>query len=101
MKNSDTAECKGDDEGKIAGIKRYMAVTTPKVTNRQGTLLAVDRGRVLLTPVQRVLVEGGDIGAFCSELLCKAGGSVQIAQRSKLQPFSAIPKRGVVERSFA
>lgn len=46
-----------------------------KATDRQGTLLAVDRGRVPLTRVQRVLVEGEDIGAFCSELLCKAGGA--------------------------
>ncbi len=114
VKNTDTAERKGYDAGKkVSGIKRpiavdtqglphAMGVTTAKVTDRQGALEAVDRCQANLTRVQSVLVDGGYTGEpFAQAIFAKLGASVQVAKRSELHTFAVIPKRWVVERSFA
>ena len=81
IKNTDTAESKGYDAGKrVSGIKRYLAVytqglphaitvTTANVTDRQGTLQAVDRSQANLTHVQSVLVDGGYTGKPLAQAL--------------------------------
>jgi transposase len=114
VKNTDTAERKGYDAGKkISGIKRHLAVdtqglphaiavTTADVTDRQGALQAVDRCQAPLSCVQSVLVDGGYTGEpFAQAISAKLGASVQVAKRSELHTFAVIPKRWVVERSFA
>ena len=57
-----------------------------------------------LSEVKSVLVDGGYTGeAFAQgvkEVLCETV-TVQIAKRSELHKFALIPKRWVVERSFA
>jgi transposase len=86
VKNSDTASQKGYDAGKkVSGIKRHIAVdtqglphaiavTTAEVIDRKGALEALERNK-------RV--------------------TVQIAKRSELHTFKVMPKRWIVERSFA
>jgi transposase len=114
VKNTDTAECKGYDAGKkVSGIKRHLAVdtqglphaievTTANVTDRKGALQAVDRCQAHLTCVQSVLVDGGYTGEpFAQAISAKLGASVHVAKRSELHTFAVIPKRWVVERSFA
>lgn len=77
-------------------------MTTANVTDRQGALLALGRNIKDLHSVQAVLADGGFQGkpfaAAVSDLL---GAQLQIAKRRELHAFAVMPKRWVVERSFA
>jgi transposase len=114
VKNTDTAENKGYDAGKkISGIKRHIAVdtqglphvihvTTANITDRNGALEAFSIYKENLCDVQNVLVDGGYSGEkFAGAVRELLGASVEVAKRNELHTFSVIPKRWVVERSFA
>ena len=116
MKNTDTAGQKGYDAGKkVSGIKRHIAVdtqglphaiavTTAEVTDRKGALQALERSRSSLKQVQSLLCDSGYTGEPFAEGVREILGkpvTVQIAKRSELHTFAVIPKRWVVERSFA
>lgn len=114
VKNTDTAENKGYDAGKkVSGIKRHIAVdtqglphaiyiTTANVTDRAGALLMFENAKENLTVVQNVLVDGGYTGeTFANKVQEILGATVEVAKRSELHKFAVIPKRWVVERSFA
>ncbi len=114
VKNTDTASQKGYDAGKkVSGIKRHIAVdtqgfphavavTTADVTDRNGALAAFDRCADNLKQVTSVLVDGGYSGEpFADAVKDKLEATVQVAKRSELHTFAVIPKRWVVERSFA
>ena len=114
VKNTDTAEKKGYDAGKkVSGIKRHIAVdtqglphvihvTTANITDRAGALEGFLMHKENLSDVQKVLVDGGYSGEnfaiLVQELL---GAAVEVAKRNELHTFKVIPKRWVVERSFA
>lgn len=114
MKNTDTAQAKGYDAGKkVCGIKRHLAVdtqglphaievTTADVNDRNGALLMLllnDKG---LSEVKKVLVDGAYTGERFEELVWQIlGARVEVAKRSELHRFAVLPKRWVVERSFA
>lgn len=114
VKNTDTAEHKGFDAGKkVSGIKRHIAVdtqglphaihvTTANVTDRAGALEALSRHKETLTQVQNILADasysGDNFARAVQELL---GCTVEIVKRNELHTFAVIPKRWVVERSFA
>ncbi|NHR03857.1 IS5 family transposase [Chromobacterium haemolyticum] len=116
VKNTDTAGLKGYDAGKkISGIKRHIvvdtqglphavAVTTAEVTDRKGALQALRQCESRLIGVQGLLADSGYVGKpfaqGVSEIL-GADVTVQIAKRSELHTFKVMPKRWVVERSFA
>ena len=116
MKNTDTAGHKGYDAGKkVSGIKRHIgvdtqglphavAVTTAEVTDRKGALQAMRHGKANLSKVQSVLADSGYVGQPFAQGVQEILGevvTVQIAKRSELHTFAVIPKRWVVERSFA
>ena len=114
MKNTDTADRKGYDAGKkVSGIKRHIAVdtqglphaihvTTANVTDRAGALAMFDENRSGLNQVQNVLVDGGYTGEpFATAVQSLLGASVEIVKRNELHTFVVLPKRWVVERSFA
>jgi transposase len=114
VKNTDTATHKGYDAGKkVSGIKRHIAVdtqglphaiavTTADVTDRKGALQAFTSHRKSLSRVINVLVDGGYTGEpFANGVRDILGASVEIAKRSELHTFAVMPKRWVVERSFA
>ncbi|MDH1447320.1 IS5 family transposase [Comamonas aquatica] len=116
VKNADTAGLKGYDAGKkVSGIKRHIAVdtqglphavavTTAEVTDRKGALQALKRCKLSLGRVQSLLVDSGYVGQpFAVGVQEILGGhvTVQIAKRSELHTFKVMPKRWVVERSFA
>ena len=114
MKNTDSAEDKGYDAGKkVSGIKRHIAVdsqglphaihvTTAGVTDRAGALAMFGRHRGELNRVQKVLVDGGYAGKpFAAGVGNLPGASVEVVKRSELHTFTVLPKRWVVERSFA
>ena len=116
MKNTDTAGYKGYDAGKkVSGIKRHIcvdtqgfphavAVTTAEVTDRKGALQALQRCKASLGKVQSLLADSGYVGKPFAQGVQEVLGeavTVQIAKRSELHKFAVIPKRWVVERSFA
>ena len=116
VKNTDTAALKGYDAGeKVSGIKRHIvvdtqglahaiAVTTAEMTHRKGALQALGRCKANLGRVQSVLAGGGYVGQPFAQVIKETLGetvTVQIAKRSELHKFAVIPKRWVVERSFA
>ena len=116
VKNTDTASQKGYDAGKkVSGIKRHIAVdtqglphaiavTTAEVTDRKGMLQAFQRCRSGLGRVVAVLADSGYVGEpFAQGVrdVLSETVAVQIAKRSELHTFAVIPKRWVVERSFA
>lgn len=116
VKNTDTAALKGYDAGKkVSGIKRHLAVdtqglphavavTTAEVTDRKGALQALRLCKPRLNRVQSLLADSGYVGEPFAEGVREILGkdvTVQIAKRSELHTFKVIPKRWVVERSFA
>ena len=116
VKNTDTAALKGYDAGKkVSGIKRHIAVdtqglphavqvTTAEVTDRKGALQAIGRCKAGLGRAQSVLTDSGYTGEPFAQGVREALGehvTVQVARRSELHKFAVIPKRWVVERSFA
>ncbi len=115
-KNTDTATHKGYDAGKkVSGIKRHIAVdslglphavavTTADITDRKGALQALKRSKDGLSKVQSLLCDSGYTGKpFAQGVQDIMGESVtvQIAKRSELHTFKVMPKRWIVERSFA
>ncbi len=116
VKNTDSAALKGYDAGKkVSGIKRHIAVdtqglphavavTTAEVTDRKGALQALGRSKSGLGRVQSLLADSGYVGQPFAQGVQEILGrhvTVQIAKRSELHTFKVIPKRWVVERSFA
>ena len=81
-----------------------MAVTTAEVTDRKGTLRALERCKANLGEVKSVLADGSYVGEPFAQAVKETLGqkvTVQIAKRGELHEFVVIPKRWVVERSFA
>jgi transposase len=116
VRNSDTAGQKGYDAGKkVSGIKRHIAVdtqglphaiavTTAEVTDRKGALQVLDRCKSGLKQVQSLLCDSSYTGEPFAEGVQEILGeqvTVQIAKRSELHTFKVMPKRWIVERSFA
>jgi transposase len=114
VKNTDTAQEKGYDAGKkVSGIKRHIAVdtqglphaihvTTANITDRGGALEMFSLHEDVLSDVQNVLVDGGYSGdPFANGVENLLHCKVEVAKRSELHTFKIIPKRWVVERSFA
>jgi transposase len=116
VKNTDTATLKGYDAGKkVSGIKRHIAVhtqelphaiavSTAEVTDRKGALQALRHGKANLNDVQSILADSGYIGEPFAQGVRDILGqnvTVQIARRSELHTFKVMPKRWIVERSFA
>ena len=114
VKNTDSAENKGYDAGKkVSGIKRHIAVdtqglphalhvTTANVTDRAGAVAMFSLHQADLCPVQKVLVDGAYSGeAFAGAMRALVGASVEVVPRHQLHTFVVLPKRWVLERSFA
>ena len=114
VKNTDTAKEKGYDAGKkVSGIKRHIAVdtnglphgievTTANVTDRDGAILISKKHKENLTLVKKMLVDGGYSGEkFAKEIKIILKAKVEVIKRNELHKFKVIPKRWVVERSFA
>lgn len=114
VKNTETAHLKGYDGGKkVSGIKRHIgvdtnglphaiAVTAANVTDRAGALEMFKNTKQNLTFIKKVLADGGYTGEpFALSIQDILNAEVEIAKRSELHTFKIIPKRWVVERSFA
>ena len=79
-----------------------MCVTTADVTDRDGATVMLTAARDDLSSVKNVLVDGGYSGEnFAKSVKELIGAGVGVAKRNELHRFAIIPKRWVVERSFA
>ena len=89
----------------VLGLPHTIMLTTADVTDRNGAADMVDYYCDVtrnLSMLKKILADGGYIGkkfADSIKSLCEA--DVEIAKRSELHTFAVIPKRWVVERSFA
>jgi transposase len=114
VKNTHTAQHKGYDAGKkVSGIKRHIAVdtqglphaiavTTADVNDRAGALLMFVLNDDGLSEVNNVLVDGAYTGERFEDLVRRMlGAKVEVAKRHELHKFAVMPKRWIVERSFA
>lgn len=114
VKNTDTAMEKGYDAGKkVSGIKRHIAVdtnglphalsvTTANITDRDGAINMLKASKENLTDVLKVLVDGGYRGEnFAEAVLETISANTEVVKRNELHTFKVLPKRWVVERSFA
>ena len=111
---TDTAKNKGYDEGKkVSGIKRHLAVdtaglthaigiTTADVTDKNGALEILATHKKSLSNVTKVIADCGYTGKnFANSVKEILGSTVEIAKRNELHKFEGMPKRWIVERSFA
>lgn len=114
VKNTDTAEEKGYDGGKkVYGIKRHVGVdtqglphgievTTADVTDRDGAILMAEREKEHLSDVEKMLTDGSYTGEnFSTRIKDIISAEVEVVKRNELHTFVVLPKRWVVERSFA
>ena len=114
IKNTDTAKEKGYDAGKkISGIKLHLAVdilglpqaiyiTKADVTDRNGAIEMVMLNFDSLSRVKNMLVDSGYSGENFANAIKKIhGSSVEVVKKSDLSQFQVIPKRWIVERTFA
>lgn len=114
VKNTDTAKDKGYDGGKkVSGIKRHIAVdsnglphalhvTTANVSDKAGAITMITDKQADLVDTKKLLVDGGYIGEpFADAIRVALGAEVEVVKRSELHTFKVIPRRWVVERSFA
>lgn len=97
----------------MSGIKRHVAVdmeglphaihiTTANITDREGAIIMVNNAKENLSDVKNFLLDGGYTGdPFATAIQETLGATIEIAKRSELHKFVVIPKRWVVERSFA
>ena len=111
IKNTDTAENKGYDAGKkISGIKLHLAVdilglpqaihiTKAGVTDRNGAIEMILLNLKNLPCVKNMLVDSGYSGENFANAIKNIHGST--VEKSDLHKFQVIPKRWIVERTFA
>ena len=114
VKNTDTASKKGYDAGKkVSGIKRHIAVdtqglphgieiTTANVTDRDGAVALAQKSKDALSEVKNILTDGSYTGEpFAQRMQEILGATVEVVKRNELHTFVVLPRRWVVERSFA
>jgi transposase len=98
---------------KISGIKLHLAVdtgglphamkaTTADATDRDGALGALRTYAPNLTRVVKVLCDGGYSGEKFADAVRKLmEAEVEVITRNEQHKFAVLPRRRIVERSFA
>ena len=89
----------------ILGLPHAIMLTTANVTDRDGAIQMTTYYRNITSnfdSVLKFLVDGGYTGEkFAKKIKQLIGAEVEVAKRSELYTFAVIPKRWVVERTFA
>ena len=84
------------------GLPHAVLVTTANITDRKGALTAISLHDKTLTHVECVVGDGGYTGAsFAQGVSDLIQARVEIVKRTELHKFKVLPRRWVVERSFA
>ena len=87
------------------GLPHTIMVTAANVTDRNGAIDMVNYYCDVtdyLSGVKKVLADGGYTGEkFANAIKALSGSDVEIVKRNELHTFAVLPKRWIVERSFA
>jgi transposase len=76
--------------------------STADVGDRDGARHLVANAYPHLCKVRKVLGDGGYTGEdFAQDILWLIGAQVEVVKRNELHTFAVLPKRWIVERSFA
>jgi transposase len=85
-------------------LPHAVALTTAEVMDRKGALQALRRCKPVLHRLESLLCDSTYMGQPFARGVRDILGenvTVQIARRNKLHTFTVMPKRWIVERSFA
>ena len=86
----------------ILGLPHAVFVSTADVNDREGALSMIACAKTTLSKCLKVLVDGGYSGEkFANSVKGLIGGAVEVVKRNELHKFVVLPKRWIVERSFA
>lgn len=106
-------ENKGFDAGKkIKGIKRHILVDTlglilavviqrASVQDRDGAEDVVKNMQENWRKIIKIFADGGYRGQLIDRIKAKFNITLEIVKRNELKTFSILPKRWIVERTFA
>lgn len=89
----------------VLGLPHAIMVTLANETDRDGAIemfnyFCVNSNN--LSQVKKVLVDGGYTGEnFANEIKKISCAEVEVVKRNELHNFAVLPKRWIVERSFA
>jgi transposase len=114
VRNTDTAREKGyDGNKKVSGIKRHIGVdtqglphcihvTTANINDRSGALAMLKKDKDNLYRVKNILCDSGYQGInFALNVNNIIKTDVTVIKRNEASKFIVLPKRWIVERSFA
>ena len=89
----------------VLGLPHAIMVTTADVTDRNGAIDMMEYYCDVtenLSQVKKLLADGGYTGKkFADAIKGISGAEVEVVKRNELHTFSVLPKRWIVERSFA
>ena len=86
----------------IMGLPHGIAATTANVGDREGMIETIKMYAPNLSNIAKILADGGYTGEnFKDAVALLINADVEIAKRNELHKFAVIPKRWIVERSFA
>ena len=89
----------------ILGLPHAIMVTTANVTDRAGAIDMVDYYCDVtnhLSALKKIMADGGYTGeTFANTIKALSGAEVEVVKRNELHTFAVLPKRWIVERSFA
>ena len=89
----------------VLGLPHAIMITTANRTDRSGAIDMVDYYCDVtnhLSLIKKLLVDGGYTGEnFANEINKLSGAEVEVVKRNELHTFAVLPKRWIVERSFA
>ncbi len=89
----------------VLGLPHAIMITTANITDRSGAIEMVDYYCDVtnhLSLLQKLLADGAYTGEnFANEIKRISGAEVEVVKRNELHTFAVLPKRWIVERSFA
>ena len=89
----------------ILGLPHAIMVTTANVTDRTGAIAMVNYYCDVtdhLSALKKIMADGGYTGEmFSNTIKALSGAEVEVVKRNELHTFAVLPKRWIVERSFA
>jgi len=84
------------------GLPHAAFVSTADMTDRDGARNLIGYAYPHLSKVLKVLVDSGYTGAdFAQDVKWLIGAEVEVVKRNELHIFEVLPKRWIVERTFA
>ncbi len=80
----------------------YFSTKLKEKTDRNSAIIMIENEKENLSAVQKIIVDAGYTGEkFASEIKTIINANVEVIKRNELHTFVVLPKRWIVERSFA